>query len=132
MKPVSFAILRQRVETAAQEQRIKTERQRKLAEDSKKALESSKRFDKPIVVDFWAEWCGPCKMIAPILAEIAAEQPGVTVAKLNIDDHPDLAMRYNVMSIPTMLVFKNGEVVNKIVGAKAKSALLADLAPVLG
>ena len=68
-----------------------------------------------------------------ILADIAKEQAGkITIAKLNVDDHGDIAGRFNVMSIPTMLVFKNGEIVNKIVGAKAKSALLADLAPVLG
>ena len=94
--------------------------------------ESIQGSDKPIVVDFWAEWCGPCKMIAPILAEIAAEQPGVTVAKLNIDDHPDLAMRYNVMSIPTLLVFDKGEVRKRLVGAKGKAQLLADFAPFIG
>ena len=89
--------------------------------------ESIQGSDKPIVVDFWAEWCGPCKMIAPILAEIAAEQPGVTVAKLNIDDHPDLAMRFNVMSIPTLLVFHKGEVRKRLVGAKGKGQLLQEL-----
>ena len=61
-----------------------------------------------VVVDFWAEWCGPCKMIAPILAEIAAEQPGITIAKLNVDENPEIAMRFNVMSIPTLIVFKIG------------------------
>jgi thioredoxin 1 len=89
--------------------------------------ESIQGSDKPVVVDFWAEWCGPCKMIAPILAEIAAEQPGVTVAKLNIDDHPDLAMRYNVMSIPTLLVFHKGEVRKRLIGAKGKGQLLQEL-----
>jgi thioredoxin 1 len=84
--------------------------------------------DTPVVVDFWAEWCGPCKMIAPILSEIALEQTGkVTIAKLNVDENPDLAMRFNVMSIPTLLVFNNGEVAKRLVGAKGKGQLLQEL-----
>jgi thioredoxin 1 len=81
-----------------------------------------------VVVDFWAEWCGPCKMIAPILEEIASEHEGdVTIAKLNVDDHPDLARRYDVMSIPTLLVFADGQVKRRLVGAKGKAQLLEEL-----
>ena len=87
----------------------------------------------PVLVDFWAEWCGPCKMIAPTLAEIADEQRGkIAIAKLNVDDNPDTARRYDVMSIPTLLVFKNGEQVKRIVGAKGKGQLLQDLAEYIG
>jgi thioredoxin 1 len=83
---------------------------------------------EPVVVDFWAEWCGPCKMIAPVLEEIAGEHAGqVTVAKLNVDDNPEVAMRYNVMSIPTLLVFQGGEVKKRLVGAKGKGQLLQEL-----
>ena len=87
---------------------------------------------KPIIVDFWAEWCGPCKMIAPILSEIASEQKdNLIVAKLNVDDHGEIAQRFNVMSIPTLLVFNNGEMVKRMVGAKGKGALLQELSEFL-
>ena len=81
-----------------------------------------------MLVDFWAEWCGPCKMVAPVLEEIAAENPDkIEVVKLNIDENPETARAYRIMSIPTMSVFKNGQIVKTIVGAKPKTALLRDL-----
>lgn len=84
----------------------------------------------PVLVDFWAEWCGPCKMLSPIIDQVASELAGkMKVAKLNVDESPDLAGQYNVMSIPTLLIFKNGEPVDQIVGAMPKDRLLAKINP---
>lgn len=86
----------------------------------------------PVLVDFWAEWCGPCRMVGPILDEIQSENAEkITVLKLNVDENPDLAMKYQITSIPAMKVFKGGQVETTIIGAKPKPALLKDLAAYL-
>jgi thioredoxin 1 len=88
--------------------------------------------EKPIMVDFWAEWCGPCRAVSPILDQIASEHADkIDVVKLNVDDNPETAMKYQVTSIPTMKIFRGGEVVKTVIGAKPKPALEADLAEFL-
>ncbi len=92
-------------------------------------LESS----TPVLVDFWAEWCGPCRMVGPVVEEIADEQAGtLKVMKLNVDENPEVTRRYRVMSIPTLMVFDGGQEQKRLVGAKGKSQLLGELADYVG
>ena len=83
------------------------------------------RSDKPVLLDFWAPWCAPCRMVVPIIEEIADERPDIKVGKINVDEQPDLASQFHVMSIPTLVVMKNGKIVNQVMGARPKAAILA-------
>jgi thioredoxin 1 len=87
--------------------------------------------DKPVLVDFWAPWCGPCRIVQPHLEELAGEREDLRIVKLNVDDNPQTAARYGVMSIPTLLLFKQGQVAHQIIGALPKSRLVQEIEPAL-
>ena len=92
---------------------------------SKNNFDSAIQSEKPVLLDFYADWCGPCRLVLPIVEEIAGERDDIVVAKVNVDDEPELAERFGVFSIPALFVLKNGEVVNKATGARPKEQILA-------
>ncbi len=99
-----------------------------VVEATDKNFEELIASEKPVLVDFWAEWCGPCRMVAPVVEELAADYEGkATVAKLDVDSNPEVSMKYGIRSIPTLMFFKNGQVVDKIIGATTKSILAKKL-----
>ena len=90
-------------------------------------FDSVKNSDKKVLIDFYADWCGPCRMVSPIVDEIAEERDDILVGKINVDESPELAMQFGIVSIPTLIVMEKGEIVNKMVGARPKSEILSAL-----
>jgi thioredoxin len=103
-----------------------------LAHITDAAFETEIRGDTPVLVDFWAEWCGPCRMVAPVLEQIAAEQTGkLKIVKLNVDENQQVQMQFGVTGIPTMILFKDGQIAKKLIGAQPKARIEAELEPAL-